>query len=95
MKYNMLKFIQYLMSITNKEFQGEFNINNNDDMERFIRLVNYYQYINSYDDLKMRTVINKYLEYSEMILEFNDNFELDNIPDDVIIKMFDNFEYRI
>ena len=35
------------------------------------------------------------MEYSNIWLNFNDNLKLEQIPDDVIIKMLDNVEDRI
>ena len=43
----------------------------------------------------MKTNIAKHLEYSLIRINFFDNFSLNDIPDKVIINMFDNIENRL
>ena len=41
------------------------------------------------------SAICKYLEYKEIEMNFNDNFILEDIPDDILVHLFDNICDRI
>ena len=41
------------------------------------------------------SAICKYLDYKEIFMYFNDNFKLEDIPDDILVHMFDNICDRI
>ena len=37
----------------------------------------------------------KYLDYKEIYMKFNDNFTLKDIPNDILVHLFDNIDDRI
>ena len=41
------------------------------------------------------SAICKYLEYKEIEMNFNDNFTLEDIPNDILVHLFDNIRDRI
>ena len=41
------------------------------------------------------SAICKYLDYKYINMNFNDNFKLEDIPNDILIHMFDNISNRI
>ena len=41
------------------------------------------------------SAICKYLDYKEIDINFDDNYTVDNIPDDILINLFDNIDDRI
>lgn len=43
----------------------------------------------------MKVSIAKYVEFSEIHFNFSDQFKLYNIPNDILINMFDNIENRL
>ena len=41
------------------------------------------------------SAICKYLDYKEIYMKFNKNFTLEDIPDDILVHLFDNIDDRI
>ena len=41
------------------------------------------------------SAICKYLDYKKINIEFSDNYTLDNIPDEILVHLFDNIDNRI
>ena len=41
------------------------------------------------------SAICKYLDYKRINMNFNDNYTVDNIPDDILVHLFDNICDRI
>ena len=41
------------------------------------------------------SAISKYLDCKKIYLEFNENFTLEDIPDDILVHLFDNIDNRI
>ena len=41
------------------------------------------------------SAICKYLDYKKIDIYFNDNFTLEDIPDDILVHLFDNIDNRI
>ena len=43
----------------------------------------------------MKAKIVKHVEYSEIYFQFSNNFNIEDVPDNVIINLLDNIENRI
>lgn len=93
-KYAACQLINYLKDIVDDKFTEEFNINNGQDIERFVKCISDTK-VDSHDKLKMKVNLAKHLEYSKIDLSFSRKFKLEDIEDDVLIKLFDNIENRL
>ena len=60
-----------MLTITDRKFKEEFNVNNENDIDIFIESVHKYD-VNNLIELKMKANIAKYVECSEMRLMFSD-----------------------
>ena len=82
-KYNLLILIQYLISITEKQFKKEFYIQNEEHLKQLSNcIIN--GNIDSIDKLKMNAAVIKYFDNSFIDLLFNDNFKFEDIPDGLL-----------
>ena len=41
------------------------------------------------------SAISKYLDYKQIFMGFNKNYTVKDIPDDILIHLFDNIDNRI
>ena len=51
--------------------------------------------IDNLDMLKIAANVARHVEEIVLYLNFLDNFKLEDIPDDVVINLLDNVEYRL
>ena len=82
------------MSISDKRFENEFNINNNKLFDMIVDVIKFKE-IDNLGMLKIAAKIAKHVENIFIIVQFSNNFKVEDIPDDVIINMLDNVENRL
>ena len=92
-KYTYYQFIYYLLTITDNNFDDEFE-GKNKDLDTLVNLIKD-NYIKNLHKLKIKASISKHVESSFICFQFLDDFKLEDIPDDVIINMLDNVENRL
>lgn len=86
--------MQHLLTISVKEFQKEFYVNDDAGVDMFVTCI-YEDEVNNVSELRMKASMAKYVEYSEITINFSDDFNLKDIPDDIVINMLNNVENRI
>ncbi len=60
----------------------------------FVNIMKYDE-ISNLEMLSIAAKVTKHVEEIGIKLNFSDNFKLEDIPDDIIISLLDNVEYRL
>ena len=82
------------MSISDKRFENEFDINNNKLFDMIVDVIKFKD-IDNLDMLKIAAKVAKHVEEIRIDLEFSNNFKIEDMPDNDIINMLDNIENRL
>lgn len=86
--------MQHLLTISIRGFQKEFYVNDDAGVDVFVTRI-YEDEVKNLSELRMRISMAKCVEYSEITINFSDDFRLEDIPDDTIINMLNYVENRI
>lgn len=86
--------MQYLIKLYNETFINDFHVENEDDIKLLAECLSNYLIYNN-DELRLMLGTCKHLDCKEIYMNFNKTFTLENIPDDILIHMFDNITNRM
>lgn len=81
-------------TLTNQQFEQEFNILNDNDINEFIQYVEEKK-IETLEGLRMRANIMKHAEKAYIRINFTSTFTIESIPNDLILAMLYNAENKL
>ena len=83
-KHNYYQLAQYLTTISETTFADEFNVTSDEDVEQLLELVDEHNVYNI-NKLKLKLIIARHVECSEICLKFHNKFKPQEILDQLVI----------
>ena len=93
-KYDILFFMQYLISIDCEKFQEEFGVYDDNDIKLLLKCLDTTEQ-RTVDQLDMLTAIKRHLEYSDTGIKIDFRSQFDKISDNFLSSIFNDIEHRL
>ena len=82
------------MTLSDKQFTEQFEIKTDDDIKQIVKYLDDND-VTNIEELKTRINVIVPLEYCYINIDLSETFKLEDIPDEILVKLFHNVENKL